>query len=82
MQIERPSIACPFQCLHVWTNTDAGHNSKTFPIDSSMCFSDKESLIVISVPGLPAGEKYYSNFSILDQAGIVVDMGNPHFFSK
>ena len=64
------------------TDTDVDHKSDTFPVVSSVFFTDKETSVMISVHGLPPRENFYSNFSITDEAGIVVDTKRAHFFSK
>ena len=58
------------------------HKSDAFPVVSSVLFTDKQTSVMISVHGLPPKENFYSNFSIANEAGIVVDTKSTTFFSK
>ena len=78
-QVTKPQIACPLQSLHITTNVRFNDGSGMLPKMTSVYFSDKETSIMMNVTGLPAREKYYSDFFILSQDGDVVDMESTHF---
>lgn len=65
--------------LYVTINEHFTDGSGMSPKMSSVTFGDEESSVVLNVTGLPAREKFSSNFLIRSQDGDVVDMESTHF---
>ena len=78
-QLTKPQISCPLQILHVTINEHFSDGSEVPPKMSSVTFGGEESLVVLNVTGLPAREKFYSNFLIESQDGDAVDMESTLF---
>ena len=77
-----PEISCPLQYLHVSTVLCPENESVIYLQNLSVPLNGEETSITVYITGLYARENYYADFSILDQAGVVVDTGSTHFFSK
>ena len=69
-------MACPTQFLSVMTTAKINESvTRNFSGVSLELLNGTETCIIISTTELPAGVKYYSNFSIKDFSGGVVDIG-------
>ena len=79
IQLAEPQITCPLQSLRVTTNALFSNASGSWPMMSSVYFADKETSVVTNVTSIPAGEKFYSNFTIMSQDGDIVDSQSTHF---
>ena len=82
MQVKRPELPCPFQCLYMSISPSSHDVMGMFPINSSTLIDNATTSIVINIAGLPARQQYYSNFSIVDEDGSVVDAAMALHFSE
>ena len=78
-------MACPDQFLSVMTTAKTNDDSeiRKFSNVSSVSLDGTKTSINISSAELPAGVKYFSNFSIKNLSGGVIDIGETSlWFSK
>ena len=69
-------MACPTQFLSMTTTAKTNESViRNFSDASLELLNGAETSVIISTSELPAGVKYYSNFSIKDLNGGVVDIG-------